>query len=533
MSGCLNLVSVGPGFSEHTTKAAQYALRHSDLIVSYELYLTWIRVFIAGTETITTPLTQERERAEAAIAAARAGRAVSLISSGDIGIYAMAALVFELMEEEDTFAVKVIPGITAANSCASILGSPLSHDFATLSLSDLLCPFQWIEERAKAIASADLCCVLYNVQSERRQDGVYRILDILSSGKSDRTLCGVVKNAYRPGQTHYIATLAELKRQKFDMLTTLIIGNRFTQKKRDWIFTPRGYGSWEIDKDKDKDKGKDLDLETPPADAIWIFSGTSDGNEAARQIAETGRPIVLSVAGDYGAAIGKAAIEGAHVVSGRLGEAKRKELMQISNCRAVIDATHPYAEKISTQLTKLSKELEIPYLRLERESKLTDEHDNVFFCNTVEEAAARAIALGQRIFIASGSKDIETYLAASRADKCQWFLRLIPDPSLLERATKLGIPSDHICAMQGPFSQAFNEALWRDWQIDCVITKDSGTAGGAEEKLRAAQNLKIPLIVIKRPLKAAASDTVDLDLDFCNSTTVIQDLISALTNRGI
>ncbi len=520
MSGCLNLVSVGPGYSEHLTEAAQLALRQSNLIVSYELYLTWIMFYIAGKEVLTTPLTQERERAEAAVSAAREGRTVSLVSSGDIGIYAMAALVFEIMKEHDTFAVKVLPGITAANSCASILGSPLSHDFATLSLSDLLCPFQWIEERARAIASADLCCVLYNVQSERRQDGVYRILDILLSGKSGETLCGVVKNAYRPGQKSYITSLAQLKKQKFDMLTTIIIGNRFTQKKRDWIFTPRGYGSWP--------GAVEQELEAPPKHAVWVFSGTSDGNEAARQIAESGRRIVVSVAGEYGAVVGKASLAGAHFVSGRLGVEQRKELMKNSSCRAIVDATHPYADKISSQLRVLSEQLCIPYVRLERECKLHEK--DVILCDTAEEAAVKAINLGKRIFLATGSKEIETYLQAAGAENCQWFLRLIPDFEMMARAVNLGIPPDRICAMQGPFSQVFNEALWRNWQIDCVISKDSGTAGGAEAKLKAAQALGIPLVVIKRPGVAEFSSKTSLKY---SSTTFGQDIISSLSQLGV
>jgi cobalt-factor III methyltransferase len=522
VSGCLNLVSVGPGYSEHLTEAAQMALRQSDLIVSYELYLTWIMFYIAGKEVLTTPRTQERERAEAAVSAAKQGRTVSMVSSGDIGIYAMAALVFELMKEEDTFAVKVLPGVTAATSCASILGSPLSHDFATLSLSDLLCPFQWIEERARAIASADLCCVLYNVQSERRQDGVYRILDILLSGKSGETICGVVKNAYRPGQKSYIATLAQLKQQKFDMLTTIIVGNRFTQKKRDWIYTPRGYGSWP------EASVNELAPPPPPVNAVWVFSGTSDGNEAARQIAESGRRIVVSVAGEYGAVVGKASLAGAHFVSGRLGLEQRKELMKNSSCRAIVDATHPYADKISIQLRDLSEQLNIPYVRLERESKLNEK--DVILCDSAEEAAAKAISIGKRIFLATGSKEIETYLQSPGAENCQWFLRLIPDLEMMARAVNIGIPADHICAMQGPFSQDFNEALWRNWQIDCVISKDSGTAGGAEEKLKASQSLGIPLVVIKRP--GVADFTSKTSIKY-SSTTFGQDLISSLSQLGV
>ena len=163
---------------------------------------------------------------------ARAGATVALISSGDIGIYAMAALAFEEMREEDTFDVNVIPGITAANACASLLGSPLSHDFATLSLSNLMCPWEWIEQRARHIAAADLACVLYNVQSNARVEGVYRVLDVMLEHKSPETLCGVVRNAYRPEQSVDVYKLRDLPALQFDMLTTIVIGNRFTRRKR-------------------------------------------------------------------------------------------------------------------------------------------------------------------------------------------------------------------------------------------------------------------------------------------------------------
>ena len=190
MSGVLNLVSVGPGFDDLIVPRAIAALRDSDVIVAYELYLRWIAPHIEGKQIHTPPLTQERERAMLAIEHARAGAKVALISSGDIGIYAMAALAFEEMREDDTYEVNVVPGITSANACASLLGSPLSHDFATLSLSDLLCPWEWIEHRARHIAQADLACVMYNVQSASRQQGVYRVLQLMLESKAPHSVCG-------------------------------------------------------------------------------------------------------------------------------------------------------------------------------------------------------------------------------------------------------------------------------------------------------------------------------------------------------
>lgn len=495
--GCLYLVSVGPGQTDYVSERALAALRHSQLVVSYDLYLSWVKHVLTDQELYCPPLTRERERAQAALAAARQGKRVALVSSGDIGVYAMASLAFELMEENDDFAVEVIPGTTAATACASILGAPLSHDFATPQLSDLLCPFQWIEERAKAVAQADLCLAMYNVQSEKRRTGVYKILDLLiKGGKSPETLCGVVKNAYRPGQESYIATLRELTEKTFDMFTTIIVGNRFTRRKRDWLFTPRGYIAWE-----------ESGVEKPREDAVWVFAGTSDGNEAALAIRNSNRPVVVSVASNYGAKLNQAALAGhdVQVVEGRLGQEKRKALLETSRCKAVVDATHPHAETISWQLNELCTELEIPYLRLERPAcKLPEQ---AYLAEDCRDAARQAVATGKRIFLATGARDLETFLQEDGAQNREWFLRIIPDPEIIEKAVKLGINPKNICAMQGPFSSQFNDLLMREWQIDCLVTKDSGERGGLGEKIEAATRLKIPIIIIKRPNSSAGSET--------------------------
>ena len=499
MTGILNLVSVGPGYSDLIAPRAEAALRDSDVIVAYELYLRWIEPWLAGKEIHTPPLTQERERALLAIEKARSGAKVALVSSGDIGIYAMATLAFEEMREDDTFEVNVIPGITSANACASLLGSPLSHDFATLSLSDLLCPWEWIEQRALHIAEADLACVFYNVQSAGRQEGVYRVLNLMLQFKAPHTLCGVVKNAYRPGQQVSIYRLDELLALKFDMLTTIVIGNRFTRRKRGFIFTPRGYNNW-TDTDADTPAIEPVEKDLPDH-AVWVFSGTGDGNALASHLASKtaaqNTPVVVSTATEYGGAVALKVCPGVSIWAGRQGVEARRQALTRHHARVLVDATHPYANIISEQLISLSQELGIPYLRYERPSAL--ELDTTLLCDSMEQAAARAIALGKRIFLATGSKDMATFLQASGAAEREWFIRITAEPEFIQRALDLGVSRSHICAMQGPFSQAFNTALWQDWKIDCVVTKDSGEVGGYPAKAAAAKALGIPLLVIRRP----------------------------------
>jgi precorrin-3B C17-methyltransferase len=514
MKGVLNLVSVGPGFADLIIPRAEAALRNSDVIVAYELYLRWIEPWIEGKEIHTPPLTQERERAMVAIDKARNGAKVALISSGDIGVYAMAALAFDEIKEDDSFEINVVPGITSANACASLLGSPLSHDFATLSLSDLLCPWDWIEQRARHIASADLACVLYNVQSAARKQGVYRILQIMLEAKVPQTLCGVVRNAYRPGQQVNIYRLDQLPDLQFDMLTTIVIGNRFTQRKQDYIFTPRGYNDWTIP--VQQNSGQIL-----PDHAVWIFSGTSDGNELALKLVSEGYSVVVSAATTYGAEIAEKKCPGTFIWTGQSGIEARRKALADNQAKVLIDATHPYADKMSKQLIDLSGTLGIPYLRYERPSEL--EGDAITLCSSISEAADHAIKLGQRIFLSTGSKDLAKFLQARGADDKQWFVRMTAEPDFIRRALDLGIPQNNICAMQGPFSQAFNTALWKDWNIDCVVTKDSGAVGGYRAKADAVKALDIPLLVIQRP-------QIDYPIVCYNFETVLQQLSDKYIN---
>jgi precorrin-6x reductase len=487
MSGKLYLVSVGPGFSDLIPPLAKKVIEDSDTIVAYELYLKWIQEWVEGKDIHIPPLTKERERAEIAIKLARQGKKVSLISSGDIGIYAMATLAFDLMEEDDTFDVQVIPGISAANSCASLLGAPLSHDYATLSLSDLLCPWEWIEKRASHIAQADLAVVFYNVQSRSRQEGVYRILEIMLEHKSPETWCGIVRNAYREDQEIQLIQLKDLPKQKFDMLTSLVIGNRFTEKKGKFIFTPRGYVGW---------NEQEQEKEIFPEGSAWVFSGTSDGNALADEIAKQGKQVIVSAATDYGQEVVKRNYPHLYATGGRKGVEARRQELRDSKATHLVDATHPFATEITSQLIGLAEDLDIPYYRYERASSCVVD-ENVSLVATMEDAGKLAASKGKNVFLATGSKELRVFTKMETDTK--WFVRLTPDPKMVQRAMDAGIPRTQTCGMQGPFSKEFNLALWKQWNIDCVITKDSGNAGGYEDKKQACDELGIPLIVITRP----------------------------------
>jgi len=242
MMSKLYLVSIGPGDLDLIVPRAQTALRNSDIIVGHQLYLDLIAKLTENKETLSTPLGQELERVDFAIEHVLQGKSVSLISSGDIGVYGLAGLALErLNQQEHKLDVEIIPGVTSATACGSLLGAPLTLDFLTLSLSDILVPREQILKRAEAAAVGDFVSVLYNVQSAQRKGLIFEVLEKFRPHRKPDTPCGVVANAYREKQNFQIVKFGELFDMNFNMLTTLIIGNEATIKTGPYMVAKRGY----------------------------------------------------------------------------------------------------------------------------------------------------------------------------------------------------------------------------------------------------------------------------------------------------
>lgn len=223
---------------------AREALTSAEVIVGYTTYIDLIRDIIGDRELISTGMTREKERCRKAVEIAAAGRQVAVISSGDPGVYGMAGLVLEIMEAEGLLGalpVEIIPGITSATAAAARLGAPLMHDFAVISLSDLLTPWETIENRLEAAARADFVIVLYNPASKKRNWQIQKAREIFLQHKPSRTPVGLVKNAAREEESIVITDLAGMLEHPVDMLTTVIVGNRSTRRAGDFLVTPRGY----------------------------------------------------------------------------------------------------------------------------------------------------------------------------------------------------------------------------------------------------------------------------------------------------
>lgn len=250
----LYVVGIGPGSLDHLTRRAIDVLKSVSTVAGYKTYIDLVLPLIEGKQIIRTGMTQELQRVEAAIDTAFQGNPCALISSGDPGIYAMAGLVFEICQakniaivpagldsDKDALQIEVIPGVPAVCAGASLLGAPLTHDFATISLSDLLTPWELIEKRIEAAAGSDFVVVLYNPKSKKRTWQLKKAQQILLKYRDKNTPTGIVTSAMRKNQDVQIVPLEKLHEADVNMQSTVFVGNSTSSRYKDFMITPRGY----------------------------------------------------------------------------------------------------------------------------------------------------------------------------------------------------------------------------------------------------------------------------------------------------
>lgn len=237
----LYVIGIGPGGADQMTPRALDAIRKSDIVAGYTVYMDLVRDYIGDKEILQTPMRQEIDRCVQARDAALRGKTVAMVCSGDAGVYGMAGLMHEVCAAYPELEIEVIPGITAACGGAAVLGAPLMHDFAVISLSDLLTPWETIAKRLDLAAQGDFCICLYNPSSRKRADYLQKACDILLKSKAADTPCGTVRNIGRDGEQYAVCTLAQLRDTNVDMFTTVFIGNSQTRVIHGKLVTPRGY----------------------------------------------------------------------------------------------------------------------------------------------------------------------------------------------------------------------------------------------------------------------------------------------------
>ncbi len=240
--GRLRIVGLGPGAPQLRTAAAEAAVRHAHVVVGYGPYVDAAADLLsAHQEVVRSPIGEEVVRAKQALAEAGAGRDVALVCSGDPGVYAMASITLELAADAPGVEIETVPGVTAALAAAAAVGAPLGHDFATISLSDLLTPWEAIETRLRAAAAADFAVALYNPRSQRRSWQLEAARTILLEHRSPATPVAVVTDASRPDEQVQVTTLAELDPAEAGMTSCVLVGSSTTRVVDGRVVTPRGY----------------------------------------------------------------------------------------------------------------------------------------------------------------------------------------------------------------------------------------------------------------------------------------------------
>ena len=242
MANKLYVVGIGPGDQAYLTAQARRALEDAQVLVGYTVYVELVSGIFPEKETYTTPMRKEIDRCRWALEAAASGKTAALVCSGDAGVYGMAGPVLQLAPEWPEVEVEVVPGVTAALSGAAVLGAPIGHDFCVISLSDLLTPWEVIENRLRRAAQGDFSICLYNPASHKRSDYLQKACGILlEAGADPETVCGYLRNIGREGEEAAILPLKELRDAKLDMFTTVFIGSSTTLAEHGQMITPRGY----------------------------------------------------------------------------------------------------------------------------------------------------------------------------------------------------------------------------------------------------------------------------------------------------
>lgn len=237
----LYVIGIGPGEYEQMTLKAIHAMEKSEIIIGYTVYVDLVKEHFPGKEFLTTPMKKEVDRCVMAFEEAKKGKVVSMICSGDAGVYGMSGLMYEVGVNYPEVELEIIPGVTAATGGAAVLGAPLIHDFCLISLSDLLTPWEKIEARLLAAAEADFVVCLYNPSSRKRSDYLQKACDLMMQYKSPETVCGIVSYIGRDGEHYEVMDLKTLRDTKVDMFTTVWVGNSQTKEINGKMVTPRGY----------------------------------------------------------------------------------------------------------------------------------------------------------------------------------------------------------------------------------------------------------------------------------------------------
>lgn len=501
---CLYLVGIGPGKPEGMTAEAEAVLEKCEIIAGYTVYIGLLQERFPEKQYYSTPMKQETERCRWALCQAADGKETALVCSGDAGIYGLAGLVFQLSGEmEKPPEIRVIPGVTAASSGGALLGAPLGHDFAAISLSDLLTDPAVIEDRLRFAARGDMVICLYNPSSKKRADYLKAACDIILAYRSPETVCGYAKNIGREGEAAGVLSLRELREFQADMFTTVYIGSSSTLRIGERMVTPRGYRTVQPCLRENR-AGKRRQTEENTSSAfgrVMIFGGTTEGRLLYEHCREQGIPVSVYVATDYGCRILESREnQEQQIHTGRLTRQEMEEIMRRERPVAVLDATHPFALEVTEHIRAACTAAGIPCHRIRRTLPEQDSMPEALCFDSIKEAVSFLQNREGNILVTTGSKDLPFYTALPDYRE-RLYVRVLPDAKTIAACVELGITGRHLSAMQGPFSEEMNIGYIREFDIQWMVTKQSGAAGGFYEKQNAARRTGVTLLVIKKNQK--------------------------------
>lgn len=496
----LYVVGIGPGHPGGMTLEAKAALEQCGVIAGYTVYTALLELHFPEKEYYSTAMRQEEERCRWALSTAAAGRDVALVCSGDAGIYGMAGLLYQLraaMPEAAAVEIRVIPGVTAASSGAALLGAPLTHDFAVISLSDLLTDAETIWKRVRAAADSGMIICLYNPASRKRKTYLRKACDLILEYRRPETVCGYVRNIGREGETSGVLTLAALRDFAADMFTTIYIGNDTTVQIGGHMVTPRGYPAERRQK-------------CAVTGRIVIFGGTSEGTALYRHCIIHKIPAVICVATAYGAQVLRETREtdrdapaSVEIRVGRLTAEEMERFFASQHTPLVLDATHPFAQEVTENIRQACAASRIPYRRVRRVVSETDAQTEQagpapLIFDSIGDAVLFLKGQAGNILATTGSRDICAYTALPDFRE-RLYVRVLPEPDTIRACMDLGITGRHLSAMQGPFTEAMNYGFLKEFAIRWLVTKQSGGPGGFYEKRSAAMRAGAGLIEIRKP----------------------------------
>ena len=489
-AGELAIAGTGPGDARFVTAESRAAIDAAEVIIGYRLYVdllpdSWKR----GKIVESFGMGEEEDRVMRAFSYVESGYRVVLVSGGDATVFGMASLCLSMSPMSiGSDRIRVIPGITALQAAGAAIGAPYSNGFAAVSLSDYLQPWRDVVRALEGAHDMGLAVAIYNPVSKGLPEKLEEVRRIFASRRAV-----IVRDAGRQGETLAEMPVAEITSEKLDMRSIIFILSpnaveRDIGGRKIWL-DARGYESEKAVLKKPRIFGQFL-----------VLGGTSEGREAAAALLERGFSVTVSVTREAGAAT---VPRGANMIVGARDWRDWSEMLDDPVSKdgllGVVDATHPFAEDASREISAACEAVGIPLCRYLRKEELPED---AVTAADLDEAIGRAVELtsgGDVIFLAIGTNDLKSVMPRIRESGRGVLIRALPTVESMRLAERAGLQPREIIASWGAGNADFNEALCRDRNARAIVSRDSGAQGGVADKAEAARRLGIPLVIVSRP----------------------------------